>query len=459
MVFGYGFIPWEFQDGARPWVFPGLVAVIFRAASLAGIDDSLMLVSLARTAMAALALAGIAGAMRLAARLSDSPAAASTGALVAGTIAAFSPLTLVFDTRALAEAATAPLVVLGALLLLEKREVAVSRFRPFGAGVVVGVACFLRYQVGLVALGLAVVPLLRRRPRDVGAYALGGIAAACAGGALDWAIWGRPFHSLRVYASYHLQYAVGAHAGLEPLPAWWYAEVAWSSSAVGLLVTIAGLVVAAVRLPRTRAPLAAAALFLVAHAVLRQKEFRYLLSVAPLLAAIAGAGLGAAWDSLAPRIAPIWRARGPALAALVLGAMLAARSASASFAELGQYRGMDHGARSPWGFERDVNLLLHDAGKREDLCGLAMSHGRNMVWHGGYTYLHRDVPVLGLWDDPRLHLAPVVREAANYALVPASFPPLPGFTRVKEIGSGALLRREGGCVAHPELDDRNFERP
>lgn len=414
--------------------------------------------AVARTVMAGLALVSIATAMRLAARFAPTPAAAPAAALLAGAMAAFSPLTLVFDARCLAEAATAPLIAAGALLLLPKGEGRGAR-RSFAAGVLVGVACFLRYQAGLLALGLAAVPLVRRRSDELAAYALGGGAAAIVGGALDWAIWGRPFHSLRVYAAFHLRNAVGVHEGLEPLPPWWYAEVAWSSSGIALLALAAGLLLAVARVPRARAPLAAAALFFVAHSILRQKEFRYLLSIAPLVAAIAGSGLGTAWESFAPRIEPRWRARLPVLAALLLGSALAARSASATFADLGQYRGMDLGGRSPWGFERDVNLLLHEAGERPDLCGLAMSHGRNMVWHGGYTYLHRDVPVLGVWDDPRLHLAPAVREAANYALVPSSFPPLPGFTRVAEIGSGALLRREGGCVPHPEFDDRNFERP
>src|SRR6185312_5525190 len=30
VVFGYGFIPWEFQQGARSWLFPGVFVLLWK---------------------------------------------------------------------------------------------------------------------------------------------------------------------------------------------------------------------------------------------------------------------------------------------------------------------------------------------------------------------------------------------------------------------------------------------
>src|SRR5580698_3158631 len=36
LVFGYGMVPWEFRDGARSWVFPGLLAGAIKFATWFG---------------------------------------------------------------------------------------------------------------------------------------------------------------------------------------------------------------------------------------------------------------------------------------------------------------------------------------------------------------------------------------------------------------------------------------
>ena len=35
LVYGYGIVPWEFREGVRSWILPGLLAAVFKTSDLA----------------------------------------------------------------------------------------------------------------------------------------------------------------------------------------------------------------------------------------------------------------------------------------------------------------------------------------------------------------------------------------------------------------------------------------
>jgi len=117
LVFGYGLAPWEFRDGARSWLFPGMFAVAWKAAALIGLRASPLLVRLAKLIMVAFAVGGIAASMRLARKR-----AGETAAIACGLLAATFPPSLVYGARAMTEMASGPLLVLAALLLWSQRR-------------------------------------------------------------------------------------------------------------------------------------------------------------------------------------------------------------------------------------------------------------------------------------------------------------------------------------------------
>ena len=61
-------------------------------------------------------------------------------------------------------------------------------------------------------------------------------------------------------------------------------------------------------------------------------------------------------------------------------------------------------------------------------------------WTGGYTYLHRPVPIYFNLNH---------RESANYLIGNQDRIPPPGFSKIYENGKYALFHRPGTCVPDP----------
>jgi hypothetical protein len=122
------------------------------------------------------------------------------------------------------------------------------------------------------------------------------------------------------------------------------------------------------------------------------------------------------------------------------------RASSATLGGIGQPVEREAGAESVWHRLEGVNLSLRRAGQESDLCGVLVAGVSSLVWTGGYTYLHRDVPILATNVDAA-QLVPF----ANYVIMPSRFPPPPGFAPVDDVRDWTLLRRQGGCQPVPQF--------
>ena len=431
LVFGYGLAPWEFRDGARSWLFPGMFAVAWKAAALVGLRSAPILVRLAKLLMVLLALGGIAASMRLAKKR-----AGVTAAWVCGILAASFPPSLVYGARAMSEMASGPLVALAALLLWSD-----DRKKHWLAGVLAATAVFFRYQNGIVWLGLLAALLVdpagrREPPRAVALrFVVGGAAVALlAGVALELITWGQPFHSLLRYVAFNLS---GKNALFgPPLPATYYFTATWSAVGPSILIILAGLVVA-----RPRWPLAIVAAYVAIHSLVPHKELRFVMPIVPL--ALCGAGIG-----LAQLAARMRHGRPVAVAvALTAAVAMSLRARAETFAQMGQnFGGHSRGDRPVWHAGEDINRLLWNVGVRPDSCGV-MIDGAEPAWTGGYTYLHKRIPIL--WEP-----SPYPRASfANYLIAPRTIAPPEGYRVARREPTFWLYRRDGGCVGALERPD------
>jgi hypothetical protein len=420
LVFKFGFLPWEFQDGARSWVFPGLLSPALAVASLArGSVEAPVL--FARSAMAAVSLVSLWLTMRLAGRLRGPKAAA-----LAGILAVSFPLTILFGTRCMSEIASAPCILGAVLLLLEPT----APRRSMAAGMLLALACFFRFQNGLIAVGLFVVLLVERRGTAARWYVAGAALVGAAGGLLDYAVWGGPFHSLVAYLRFNLS---GQAERYGVAPPWFYALVAWTATGPAVLVVATGLLIAARKQPALVLLLCA---YLLAHAIVPHKEIRFTMPIVPLALAVAATGLVDLDEMLEARkkIKLAWGSTACAAIAMCYWA------AHLTGNDIGYER---IGNRSAWHFLEDYNRMLWKVGARSDLCGLSLG-GTHAVWTGGYSYLHRNVPVL---NEPPDTLDTIW--AVNYVIAPPHVVAPPTFVEVDSQDDLRLLRRRGECAPPP----------
>jgi GPI mannosyltransferase 3 len=389
LVFGYGLLAWEFIDGARNWAFPGFVAALLAVARLSGSDDPRVYIDLTRLAFSAIGVATALGSYRLARAYGAASLPAACGAAI---VALAAPM-IYFAPRALSETASALPIVFGFSFALSPGA---GRWQRAVGASLLGLGVLFRLQNAIFGAGLIAIFAGGRHFRSAveAAAVLGSWAFLY--GFLDLLTWGGWFHSVFTYVSATLspewyQWWATHPVGLEPPE--YFASVIWSSMPAAALVT-AGLSLAAAR----RAPgllLVALAFFLI-HSAFPHKEFRYIIPVLPLFAALASVGL----DQIGA-VARKWNSEPTSDLASVAPILTIVVLASAVFSAVGFHdltlaqvgqRGPRNPGASAYDEPGSVNRLLFAAWKQQDLCGLKLETG-HLDMTGGYSYLHRPVPL------------------------------------------------------------------
>ena len=397
LAFGSGLVPWEFQDGARSWLLPGAIAGLMRAGALIS-DDPIVYLRLIRLLCVSLSLVVVLLGFRAGERC-----AGLAGAVVTGGFCAiwFDPIW--FAPAVLTEVIAAHLIILG--LYLDRRPAAASLQRQLAIGASFGLALCLRYQYAPAILAVMVWHYRLSWSAWRWVLTAGAAAIVLASGLLDFLTWGTPFQSIWLNVVRNAVQGVSAGMGVEPANFYVsYFDV--TLRPLPLLVALA--VVGAVRAP---ALALAAAVTLLEHSLVPHKEVRFIyltIAAAPILI-----GLG-----LAELIGYLRTRFDRRLTALVAAASLAASIC------LSWWTGtVALGPR--WQFDRANMLVFLAANRERDLCGLAVRD----VWlweTGGYTWLHRDVPLFFADYDPD-HTLPGVDRKLDLIVINRG-QPVPQFT-------------------------------
>ncbi|MBF5041974.1 hypothetical protein FGE12_06185 [Aggregicoccus sp. 17bor-14] len=424
LVWGYGLVAWEFARGARSWALPGLVAGLFELARALHLPEPGGYLRLTRCAFALAGTGCIAGAYALARRLGAGALAAASAAL----LLALGAVPLYFSHRAMSENAAALPLVAGLALALPEGA---TRRQTLGGAALLALATLLRLQCGLLCLGLLAVLLVRRRWARAAEAAAVLAVGALLYGLLDRLTWGSWFQSARVYLDFNL---AGGAARWGTSPFGYYLRVLLQAMPA---VTLAGLGLALLAARRAPALWLLSAAFFLVHALQPHKELRFLLPLFPLVAALAGVGL----EALLSQVQDPAAARAAAGALLAVGVLSAASAPQLRFGDLGAYEESRPRA-SAWDDAGPINRLLERAGHAPDLCGLKVEVA-HLAWTGGYSYLHRPVPLYPHDGPPR------GAGLYNYAItVPGAVGSDGGAQVLASDGPLVLVRlQRAGCVA------------
>lgn len=370
-AFGYGVVPWEFRDGIRSWVLPGLLGLVMRATAWMGQGSAGYLMAL-RIFLAVCSLPPVAIAMAWA-RREKLPHVWLAGLATAGWFEL-----VYFSGKALTEVFAGWCIPVALYFCMRAREDE-SKRALLWAGLAWGLTVGFRVHLAPAALA-AMIFTCRLDVKKWIPMLAGSGAVIVAFGMLDWATWDYPFQSFYLNFYVNIVKQKAAWFGVSP---WWeylYSlALVWKWAAIPLLVLAFGTFWRWPILPLT------AGVIFVVHSAIGHKEYRFLVPFLVIVAMSAGIGLA--------RLLQTRRA-----AAVLLGAAFAFGSIDGAW----RYDWNDLAPRVDkwqdtqplWQFRSGSVMSYEALSTNKELCGLG-AIGMGWGWTGGYSHLHQDVP---LWD-------------------------------------------------------------
>lgn len=436
LVYGTGLVPWEFQLGIRSWLLPGVIAGLMEFARLFGQGPDYYLPAIA-SACALVATIPAICCFLWCERWFDLPAALTGGLCVAA-----APELAYMGDRTLNEVWAAHLLVLGAYLLLPGRRVGPRRC--LSAGAVLALVFVLRPQLAPAVALVALWNPGRETGRNLSTVLAGGLCIVALAALLDALTLGSPLASIWRYVQYNVLDGVSATFGTEP---WYYyaaAELAIWGGALPILI-----VLAAMGTRRTWLPLATALVIIGSHSFIAHKEYRFIYPAVVLLAIQAGVGLAGLTHGLVRRIgrsaahpelghAVLARRAVPALAVACWCALSLIVWESPALAALRQ-RAHDNLVA--------MSFVAHDRAA----CGVGLYGKYAWTWYGGYTYLHRPIPMFWPENEAQLRAQAPGFDVLLYSRRQLSATPVmpTGFVRSRCFGRVCAASRPGRCAAIP----------
>jgi phosphatidylinositol glycan class B len=433
LVYGYGFVPWEYRFGTRNWLLPGLLAAVLDALRLIGLERPAAYMPVLKSILAILSVSVVYASYTIGRRLFCE----RTGRITAVLAALWYEL-VEASTQATPEVLAAYAIV--AAFAVSTGPVAARRVAAFGLLLGTGVALRLQYAPCvavswvLAGIGWGWRPML----------AVAGVGTGTVGiaGGLDLTAWGTPFISYYNSILFNVAYGVSDVFGNSPLLYYFNGLAAASWSLHTLAMGYGALV-----WRRCWPILLMLVALLLPHSMISHKEYRFIFLAIPLLLVLSADAVAAAQIWARAHVAGwlAWPVASAAICAITVASLA--------------------GFRQQGIFKRDDRLLAAlDLSRRNDVAGVLDLSGPWWI-SGGFYYLHHDVPY---YFKEQIDALPgtEVRRLVSHVLVSAAAPDMPGFRLSARYGSVQILEqispppaylaleKDGREPLQPGVDDR-----
>ena len=421
LAYGYGIVTWEFRRGIRSWVFPAFLAGVMRTTDWMG-PGSLGYIRAIRIVLSLLSLTTVWFGYAWGKRAGGDAAAI----IATGTCAIWYGL-VYFAPKAFTEVVAGNLLLPG-LYFGMYGDVLPEKKRSFLAGLFCGLAVSLRMQLAPAVAFTAIyfcIPNWRRRGP---ALAVGLLLPVIVFGLVDAITWSYPFQSYILYLWVNFGERRSLMYGTEPW--YWYLTSLWRLLCPMLLLALAGV---------RRSPfLGWVALIIIAsHSLLAHKEARFLYPVIPTLLTLAALGLIEIATALNRRIKTPVSSKAIVVVSLVFCSFTSGLFASRF------YR---------WGHGSGGLIAMERLSLDPSVCGVGLYR---VPWYltGGYSYLHRNVPIILVTRDSELKpQMPGFNALVTWGTLAD---PKMGFEATKCWSGTCLYRRPGSCMTSSQYNEIN----
>jgi len=421
LAYGYGIVAWEWREGVRSWVFPAFLAGVMRATDWMGpgslgylraITILLSLVSLTTVWF------GYAWAKR-----SGGNAAAM---IAAGACATWYDL-VYFAPKAFNEVMATNLLLPGLYLGMYGDGLAEKK-RLFLAGLFLGLAVSGRIQLA-PAVCFAVLYFCHRNwRRRAPAIFAGLLLPVVAFGLVDAITWSYPFQSFLRYLWITFVENKSALYGTEPWY-WYLLQVAVRFLPLFLLAIVG------VR----RSPFLGWVVFIIlaSHSIIPHKELRFIYPAMPIVITLAALGFVEFAEDFNKWGRPPLSSRAIAVLGLIFCIFT-----SALFAW-----------RSPrWSHFSGGLIAMDRLSHDPSVCGVGL-YGIEWVYSGGYSHLHRNVPIILVLRDAELEDQ---GPSFNALVTGGTFADQKKGFKSEGCWNGVCLyRRAGSCVVSEKTNEVN----
>jgi hypothetical protein len=265
-------LPWSKGNDGHPeghsFSYVGLNYCYFAIMKLIGFSDPKVLMLFNRLIHALASLVVVWYGMKIAEKIST-----RKNAVTIGWILALLWVMPNLSVRNLVEIAAVPFLVFGTWMLVKGSK---SSYLLIG-GLFIGMAVSFRYQIGVFAIGLAIVYLFKKELKSFFLFSLGTcITFILTQGLVDGLIWGYPFAELMAYVTYNMkegtQYLPNSNYGM-----YFYVLAGCLLFPLGILMLI-GFFKAARKFPLIFTP---TIVFILFHTFYPNRQERFVLSILP----------------------------------------------------------------------------------------------------------------------------------------------------------------------------------
>jgi phosphatidylinositol glycan class B len=290
VVYGFGWLSWEWSEGTRSWFVPGLYMPLLWLCKVLGFKGGPVVIQACRVLMALLSTAAL---YQFWVVLRDS--GFKFGAcLLALAVFAFSPACVAWSAMTLSDVWAVIFLWCSMPFVLRAFT---ARERMFTAGVLLGLSFLARIQMVLFPIGMLAV-LVFRKPfpkKEIFRFLCGYGIVVLFQGALDWVTWGAPFHSVILNIQKNLFEHVAAFYGTAPF--YEYLRLIPANLGPILCAIVFSLIVGASVFKKSKPTEkdlligVPALLYLAVHSLIAHKELRFMLPIFPAFFYLLARGL------------------------------------------------------------------------------------------------------------------------------------------------------------------------